>query len=308
MTQNENGPIVVADAPGTADNQAQPFSLEGQDVRGRAVRLGTVIDQVLGAHDYPGPVAELLGEVLVLTALLGSILKFEGSLTLQTKSSGPVGFMVADYQTPGEVRGYAQFDRAQVDAMGDTPTPRELLGDGYLAITLDQGADMERYQGIVDLEGESITECARRYFEASEQLPTTLALNAGRDTVTGNWRGGGIMIQHLPKGSEDEARAEREMQVMGEDWNRATILMESVKRDELLNPQLSLPELLFRLFHEDGVRVFEPVTLVRGCRCSEEKIRTVIESFPEEERAHMAVDGKITVTCEFCNKGHTFAA
>ena len=296
--------IVVADAPESDDNRVQPFRIEGQDVRGRAVRLGTVADQVLNAHDYPLPVARLLGEALALTAMLGSMLKTDGSLNLQTKSDGPVGLLIADYRMPGEVRGYAQFDRAAAATLQDGVGFEGLMGDGYLAMTLDQGGDSERYQGIVELKGRSLSDCARSYFIDSEQTPSEVALAAKPDPVTGFWRAGGIMVQHLGRGEEGRPRLLEADQ--SEAWNRAAVLMSSVRHEELTDPLLPLNDLLFRLFHEDGVRVFRPTPVVRGCRCSQERIGRVLGSFPKEDLEDMADNGRVTVTCEFCNRDHVF--
>lgn len=295
-------PIVVADRPESDDNLVIPFQIEGQSVRGRAVRLGTVADQVLAAHDYPEPIARLLGEALALTAMLGSVLKVDGKLTLQAKAGGPLGLLVADYASPGDVRGFAQFDAGGVAHLPEDATVADLLGKGYLAMTLDQASAKESYQGIVDLKGETLAECAKAYFADSEQTPSELALAAERDPVSGYWRVGGIMVQHLGRGEAGGPRILDPDQ--SEAWNRAAILMSSVKTDELTDPLLPLTDLLLRLYHEDGVRVFRPISIRRGCRCSEERMEQVIRSFSKEDLADMADDGRVTITCEFCNRDH----
>lgn len=304
-------PIVVPEPAGSRDNEIRPFQIEGAEVRGRAVRLGTVVDQILSKHDYPEPIACILGELLTLAALLGSVMKYEGVVTVQTKSSGPVPLMVADFeQKPGQagrLRGYAQYDEAKLRAYGKSPSFHGLIGSkagGYLALTIDQGEHMERFQGITDLAGQTLSDVAKTYFEQSEQTPTAMQLACARDAVTGHWRAGGIMVQHLSRGEEGGPRLlER---TGADDWNRAQILLETVKPDELVDPLLDLDQLLFRLYHEDGVRVFEAEHAEMGCRCSVEKIQSVIRSFSADDLEHMTVDGKITVTCEFCNTSFDF--
>ncbi|NVJ97953.1 MAG: Hsp33 family molecular chaperone HslO [Alphaproteobacteria bacterium] len=303
-------PIVVSDPEGSRDNEIRPFAIEGMDVRGRAVRLGTVVDQVLKAHDYPEPVAKILGELLTLTGLLGSILKFNGIVTVQTKSGGPVPMMVADYELKadgiGRLRGYADINEEKMAQYGKEPSFNGLIGSkqGYLALTIDQGEDMDRYQGIVELKGDTLSEVARNYFMNSEQTPTEIRLRCDHDPVTKNWRAGGIMVQHLARGEEGRERLlERNQE---EEWNRASVLMHSVKTEELLDPQLTLDSLLYRLYNEDGVRVFDSVNVKHECRCGRERLLTVISQFSEEDVDHMTVDGKISVNCQFCNKTYDF--
>lgn len=311
MTQtNKKEPIVVDDPDHSRDNEVRPFQIEGMDVRGRAVRLGTVVDQILSAHDYPEPVARILGETLTLTALLGSIMKFDGIVTVQTKSSGAIPMMVADYQRDedaiGKVRGYAEIDAEKLATYGKNPSFNGLIGSkkGYLALTIDQGEDMDRYQGIVDLTGASIAEVARNYFQNSEQTPTELRLFCEKDSVTGHWRAGGIMVQHLARGEEGQQRIlDRETR---EQWDRAGILMHSVKQSELLDPLMDLDQLLYRLYNEDGVRVFESARLQHKCRCSRERLETVLTQFDDAELAEMVVDGVIDVNCQFCNTTYEF--
>jgi len=320
MTDIENSaapisPIVIEDPLGSRDNEVRPFQVEGpienMDVRGRSVRLGTVAEQILSAHDYPDAVAAILGEMLVLVGMLGSMMKFEGIVTLQTKSGGAVPMIVADYlrqsDGTGALRGYAEIDNAKLANYGKNPSFHGLIGakSGYLALTIDQGADMERYQGIVDLKGETLSEVARNYFENSEQTPTAIKLACGRDPVTNHWRAGGVMVQHLARGEQDRERIlDRETQ---EQWGRASILMESVKPSELCDPQLDLDQLLFRLYHEDGVRVFEPAHLVHKCRCSRERLHGVLKNFGKDELVDMVTDaGTIDVNCQFCNSTYVF--
>jgi molecular chaperone Hsp33 len=307
---NIQRPIVIQDPQGSRDNEVRPFAIEGMDVRGRAVRLGTVTDQILSAHNYPEPVARILGEFITLAALLGNIMKFDGIVTLQTKSQGPVPMMVADYEAKGDglgrLRGYAQLDEERLKTYGKNPSFEGLIGskNGYLALTIDQGADMERYQGIVELKGETLSDVARNYFLNSEQTPTEIRLACERDAVTGNWRSGGIMVQHLARGEVGQERIlDRET---AEQWNRASVLMHSVKTNELLDPALDLDQLLFRLYNEDGVRVFESAHMIKGCRCERERLLSVLSQFPEDDIDHMIEGGKIGMNCQFCNKTFDF--
>lgn len=304
-------PIVVKDPEGSRDNEVRPFQIEGMNVRGRAVRFGTVVDQILKAHDYPEPIAKILGEMLVLAGMLGSIMKFDGIVTLQTKSAGPVPMMVADYERRedgiGHVRGYADIDQQKLATYGKNPSFNGMIGSkgGYLALTIDQGENMDRYQGIVELKGETLAEVARNYFQNSEQTPTEIRLNCDRDPVSGNWRAGGIMVQHLARGEAGQERIlDRETQ---EHWDRASILMSSVKSEELLDPQLDLDQLLFRLYNEDGVRVFEPSSMMHKCRCSRERLHTVLKGFSDDDIKDMTKEnGLIDVNCQFCNTTYHF--
>lgn len=303
-------PIVVTDPDDSRDNEVRPFRIEGMDVRGRAIRLGTVVDQILRAHNYPDPVACILGELLTLTGMLGSIMKFNGIVTIQTKSSGAVPMMVADYERRedgvGRLRGYADIDEAKLSTYGKKPSFNGLIGSksGYLALTIDQGEDMERYQGIVDLTGDSVAGVARNYFMNSEQTPTELRLVCAKNEVTGHWRAGGIMVQHLARGEEGQERLlDRETQ---EHWDRASVLMHSVKPDELLDPQLDLDTLLYRLYNEDGVRVFDSARLVHSCRCSRQRLQGVLGQFEKTELKEMVKDGIIDVNCQFCNQTYEF--
>jgi molecular chaperone Hsp33 len=301
-------PIIIDNQTGDVDNIVKPFQVEGESseasVRGRAVRLGTVLDKILSAHNYPEIVAQTLGEVVVLTAMLGSMIKFDGKLTIQAKANGVIKLLVADYSSPDELRAYADVDYEKLKKMDDKPDIETLLGDGYLAMTIDQGPDMEQYQGIVELSGKTLADCAIEYFANSEQTPTALKLAAKKDPVTSNWRGGGIMVQHLPSG---EVGATRNLLTDTKDqWDRASVFLKSVKDTELLDPSLDIDTLLLRLFHEDGVRVFEASGLKRGCRCSQEKLGTVLAQFSNDDLKDMAIEGKIEMTCEFCNKAFLF--
>ncbi len=278
---------------------AAAFQIEGWPVRGRLVRLGTAVDSILAAHDYPEPVAALLGEACALAALVGSSLKFEGRLIVQAQGDGPVRYVVADYDTSGTLRGYCRFDADEVAAVSNgfsRPGAQALLGTGVFIMTLDQGPDFDRHQGITPIEGESLSLCAEHYFAQSEQIPTKVRLAVGQATTADGvaWRAGGAMIQMV---AGDITRGDTE-----EVWDRSRALFQTLADDELLDPTISPQTLLFRLFHEDGVRLEQALPLAAVCRCSPERIVGVLGSFGEDERREMVEeDGKIRVTCEYCS-------
>ncbi len=282
-----------------SDNLVAAFQIEGWPVRGRIVRLGEVIDDILTRHDYPEPVANLLGEACALAALLGSSLKFEGKLIVQAQGDGPVAFVVADYDTSGSLRGYCRFNPERVEEVShgfSRPGAKTLLGQGVFIMTVDQGPDMDRYQGVTAVEGETLALCAEQYFAQSEQQPTRVRLGVARlQTAEGeSWRAGGLLIQNL---ASDDARGSTE-----EDWERAQALFETLADDELVDPQIPADRLLYRLFHEDGVRMFEAKPLRAFCRCSHDRVVGMLRSFSEADRIDMAEDdGVIRVTCEYCS-------
>jgi molecular chaperone Hsp33 len=282
--------------PPVPDDAVTAFQIEGEPVRGRLARLGPAIDEILRGHDYPEPVANLLGEACALAALVGSNLKFDGRLIVEARGNGPVRFVVADYDTSGGLRGYCGFDAEQVAAATTgfaRPGARSLLGDGHFMMTVDQGPDMDRYQGVTVIDGETLALCAEQYFAQSEQTPTRVRLAVGQ--ADGLWRAGGMLIQSV---AEDDARGSTT-----EAWVRTQAHFETVGEDELCDPELSSQHLLFRLFHEDGVRVFGSKPLRAFCRCSQARIEAVLKSFDAVQRAEMVEpDGKIHVTCEFCSK------
>ncbi|MES0879962.1 Hsp33 family molecular chaperone [Roseibium sp. SCP14] len=304
----------------------RPFAVEGLDVRGRAVALGPVLEQILDRHAYPEPVSRLLAEAIVLTSLLGTSLKFDGRFTLQTQTQGPVSMLVVDFASPDAVRACASYDEDRVQALIEAgkATPEALLGQGHLAMTIDQGKHMQRYQGLVELDGVSLEEVARRYFERSEQLPTEVRLAVGElytrqegEAHTKTWTAGGIMVQFLPESPErmrqadidpgDAPEGTQRHEVEEDDaWVEAKALVETVKDVELTDPEVSVEMLLFRLFHERGVRLYEPQPLSDQCRCSREKIEGVLSGFSAEEVEQMTVNGKIVVTCEFCSTKYEF--
>ncbi|MFN3726148.1 MAG: Hsp33 family molecular chaperone HslO [Allosphingosinicella sp.] len=279
-------------------DEAIGFTLPHRHARGRLVRLGPVLDEVLSAHAYPAPIARILSEALTLTALLGAMLKDAGGqLTLQAQTeSGIVDLLVCDYRG-GELRGYVRFDMERLAETPALPSLEKLFGKGYLAITFDQAATKERYQGIVPLEGESLAEAAQSFFAQSEQIPSLVRI-AIDDT---GHVAGGILLQHLPDGEEGRERLHTRLD--HPEWDHVRILAETIRSNELFDLDLPVETLLWRLFNEEEVRILATVPLVRGCRCSIEHIRGVIARFSEEERAEMADDnGLISVDCEFCSK------
>ena len=290
-----------------ADDLVLPFQAEQADVLGRLVKLGPTVDSILSRHAYPEPVSRLLGEAVALTALLGAALKFEGKFILQASTDGPVDLLVADYQVPGALRGYARFSAERLAAFG-ADDELSLLGHGHLAMTIDRGQDTERYQGVVPLEGESLTEAAHTYFRQSEQLPTLIRLAVARHYQAGKggegawtWRAGGLLVQKLTR--EGGKASEKDFE---EDWTRAKMLGETVEDHELLDPLLPPELLLYRLFHEEQVRVYRAVPLETYCSCSRERVEELLGRFTPEELADMVVDGEMWVTCEFCNACYQF--
>jgi molecular chaperone Hsp33 len=290
------------------DDLILPFQAEQADVLGRLVKLGPTVDTILSRHAYPEPVSRLLGEAVALTALLGAALKFEGKFILQASTDGPVDLLVADYQVPDGLRGYARFSADRLAELGSEDEGR-LLGQGHLAMTIDRGVETERYQGVVPLEGETLTEAADTYFRQSEQLPTFIRLAVARHYRAGKagegawaWRAGGLLVQKLTReGGRAAGRATFE-----EDWTRAKALAETVEDHELLDPTLPPDRLLYRLFHEEQVRAYRAVPLESYCSCSRARVEELLKRFSAEDLADMVVDGEVWVTCEFCNARYHF--
>jgi molecular chaperone Hsp33 len=300
-----------------------PFSVPALDVRGRCVKLGPALDDILIRHDYPAPVAHLLAEAAALTVLLGTALKFEGRFQLQAKTDGVVDLVVVDFDTPDNFRAMARFDAAR---LADAPdlAPAALLGTGMLALTVDQGSESSRYQGVVELAGEGFEAAAQQYFRQSEQIPTKVRLAAGQiiDRTGAHIRAGGILVQFLPT-SPDRQRAldlppgdapegsAILTQNNGEDeddlWREARLLTQTVEDHELIDPTLSAERLVYRLFHERGAEGFAQTRLVEACRCSRERILGMLRRFsPEDRRDMKADDGLISISCEFCSRSHVF--
>jgi len=314
-----------APADVSADDTVQPFEVSALDLRGRVVRLGPAVDTILTGHDYPQPVAKLLGEAIVLGVLLGTALKFEGRFILQTKTDGPVRMLVVDFMTPDRVRACARFDKKTVaDAMSAGRTDAgALLGHGHLAMTIDQGGSNSRYQGLVALEGGTLEDAAHEYFLRSEQIPTRVRLavaeeyRAGSAGATHRWRAGGILLQFVPRAPERARVADLDpgdapegtvRHVVREDdaWVEGRSLVETVEDVELIDPALSSERLLYRLFHERGVRVFRSADLRAQCSCSRASVEAMLRSFPQADRDDMVANGKISVTCEFCSAIYLF--
>lgn len=294
MDQDETIIIDIAN-DNVADNIILPFALESSALRGRIVRMGPVLNEILVPHDYPEAVSKLLAEALTATVLFSAMIKYNGIFTLQIQGDGPVPLLVVDMNSAGEVRGYARVS-------GDipkNPSVTDLVGTGYIAFTVDQGNAEDRYQGIVPLEGDSLAVMCQNYFEQSEQIKTSFSLSAEKGE--NGWRSGGVMLQKIPDEGGIKLAGEVE-----EEWERSSVLLQSVKDEELTDADLTAEDLLFRLFHEEGVRIFETHNVTKGCRCSNEKLEKVLASLSADDRAECAKDGKITMTCEFCAKDWVF--
>ncbi len=301
------------DPSGQAWNDfVQPFQIESHSARGRLVRIGSLVDSVTARHDYPPPVAAMLSELLALAAVVAGALKFDGVLTLQTKGDGPIRTLMADITSDGEMRGYAQFDQQHFDGANEatcgvavhSSVPR-LLGSGYLAFTVDQGPDTDRYQGIVELVGPTLADCAHAYFRQSEQLQAAVKLAS----LPANGAGLGaaaLMVQRLPGDGRTTMSGDVEEFEADDAWVRTVALMGSCTNEELLDTDLHPHQLLFRLFHEDGVRVFEPRDLVMRCRCSDDKVVNMLRSFPRAEIEDLKIGNQVVVTCEFCGVVYEF--
>jgi molecular chaperone Hsp33 len=301
------------------DDAVIPFEVNALDLRGRLTRMGPALDEILTKHDYPPAVGKLLGEAIVLTTLLGSSLKFDGRFILQTQTDGPVSFLIADFQAPDRLRAYARYDVKRLKPGLDSGA---LLGKGHLAMTIDQGPDMSRYQGLVALDGGGLEEAAHEYFLRSEQIPTRVRIAVGEEFRGGEggkhrWRAGGLLMQFLPKAPERARQADLHPgdapegtvpHTVAEDdaWVEGQSLIGTVEDLELIDPDLSGERLLYRLFHERGVRVFKEVALQARCSCSREAVSSMLKSFEQKDRAEMVKDGKVVVTCEFCSSVYEF--
>jgi len=306
--------------PAPSVDLIQPFQIASGAFRGRLVRLTASLDEILAGHDYPEPVARLLAEALALAAALAGSLKYDGLFTLQIKGDGPVSLLVADITSGGDLRGYAKFDEtrlAEIQALGAQSSGRSpvpaLLGAGYLAFTVDQGPDTDRYQGIVELEGATLTDCVHEYFHRSEQLATVVRSAVGHDDS--GWQAASLMLQRMPShggvgssagvGPEGDASAED----AEEEWRRAVILLSSATDKESLDRTLGGDRLLYRLFHADHLRLSEAKILRAQCRCSESKVAGALRSFPREEVEELKDEsGRVIVTCEFCKSDYSFGS
>ena len=297
------------------DNIILPFQLQASGLRGRAIRLGSELDNIISAHQYPDAISHLLADTITLAATLSSMLKYDGVFTLQASSKGAVKTLVADMTHAGAIRGCATYDE---DAFGDLKKTAsngiydgfslsDLMGEGYLAFTVDMGDNAERYQGIVSLEGEHLQDSITHYFEQSEQLRTSLYL-ASRKTDKG-WRSGALMLQYLPddhaENSDIVAFGDKSDKERKEDWHRSKTLLQTCSDDEILDDEMHINELLRRLFHEEGVIIYSEKPIKHECRCSQDRVQRVIDGLSDDDKAHAAKDGKIEMTCEFCSKTYT---
>ena len=309
------------DRPESGDDSAVPFTLDRLGCRGRSIRLAESLNQIISAHAYPAPVARVLGEAVLLAALVGSSLKIKGRFILQTRTDGPVNMIVVDLDAPDGLRGYARFDSDKLAAGNNgCPDTASLLGSGSLAMTIDQGEHTERYQGVVAITGKGLEVAAQHYFGQSEQILTAVRLAVAEYSVKGGtgpkWRAGGILLQFLPETGGQPTPdfpsgvvPDREEKPVSDpdNWLEAETLFSTLSEEELVEPLLSSERLLFRLFNEKGVRVFEPERLEARCTCSADRTEAMLQnSFSEKERLAMAVDGEIEVRCEFCSAAYYF--
>ncbi len=289
----------------TSDDIVAPFSLDAAPVRGRVARLGpAALDPILRRHDYPWPVAMLLGEALTLAALVGSLLKVEGRLVVQAQGAGAVTLLVAEHSCGG-LRGYARLAdgaRADLTGAGRLP-PVALLGEGALVMTLDQGEGESPYQGVVPLDGDTLAICAENYFRDSEQTNTCIRLAVGELVPSDGpplWRAGGVLMQRV---AGDAARGDTE-----EDWARASMLLATLRDDELIDPALGADQMLYRLFHQEGARMGEPAPLIDCCTCNEERLTAIMRQFPPAElRDMIEPDGFLHARCQFCARNYLIA-
>ena len=307
------------------DDTVLPFQLDRSDIRGRVARLDGVLEAVLRQHDYPPLIEALVAEMALLTALIGQTVKLRWKLSLQVRGDGPARLIATDYYGPTEdgeparIRAWASYD---ADRLDHDAKPFSQIGKGYFAILIDQGAGTAPYQGITPIAGTSLSDCAQTYFAQSEQLPTRFALTYGRSTLAGQgqrWRAGGVMLQHMPKASPFAATGEgtgeggllQPADILdgddGENWNRANILLDTVEELELIGPQVQPTDLLVRLFHEEGPRVFDAQPVVFGCSCSADKVRQSLSIYSAKDSGHMTTDaGIVTADCQFCGAHYEF--
>ena len=304
------------------DDHVLPFAVDPLDVRGRIVRLGPSIGRILERHAYPAPIARLVGEATALTALLGSSLKLDGRFQLQTRTDGPLDMLVVDFDAPDRLRAFARFDEKRLQEALDLGlgAPEQILGRGHLALTIDRGPDTAQYQGVTPLEGQGFEQAAHHYFQQSEQIPTFVRLAVAEEvTPEGRtWRAGGLLVQFMPQSAERQRKADLPPgdapgEVVTTDfieddaWAEAKALAGTIEDHELIDPALSSERLLYRLFHERGVRVFDAQPLRDACRCSHERVAAMLRGFSAQDRADMVgEDGKIGVTCEFCSVKREF--
>ena len=314
---------VMTDHP-QGDDSLLPFQLDRSHMRGRVARLDETLDAILIQHDYPNPVCALVAEAVLLTALIGQAVKLRWRFSLQIRGDGPIRLIATDYYAPkskggvAEVRAYASFD---ADALTDADPFRQ-LGDGIFGVTIDQGPDMTPYQGVTPLTGGSLSACAETYFAQSEQLATRFVIEVAQSATPGtatNWRGAGIMVQQMPleggripdaPSGADGLMTSDDVAEMGdrsEDWSRVAALLATVETTELIGPHLAPDALLYRLFHEETPRIYDPQKVAFGCTCSAERVQAALEQYSTKDIGHMTnEDGKVTADCQFCGALYVF--
>ncbi len=307
------------------DDTVLPFQLDNSDIRGRVARLDGVLDSVLRQHNYPPVIEALVAEAAVLTALIGQSVKLRWKLSLQIRGKGPARLIATDYYGPSEegeparIRAYASYDAERLDL---DAAPFSQIGEGYFAVMIDQGQDMTPYQGFTPIAGGSLSDCAQTYFAQSEQIPTRFALTFGRSQMPGDaarWRAGGVMLQHMPavggsvaaeQGSGEGGLLDHTDILAGaeaENWTRANALLDTVEEIELIGPSVAPTDLLVRLFHEEGPRVFDAQTMKFGCSCGPEKVVQAMSIYSAKDIAHMTTaEGVVTADCQFCGKHYEF--
>jgi molecular chaperone Hsp33 len=301
------------------DDTVLPFQLDRSDIRGRVARLDNVLNEVLAQHNYPPQIEALVAEAVLLTALIGQTIKLRWKLSLQIRGDGGARLIATDYYGPGEngeparIRAYASYDPARLEA---ATRPFELIGKGYFAVLLDQGSGSAPYQGITPLAGGSLSACAQEYFAQSEQIPTRFALSYGRSQLPGEapqWRGGGVILQHMPRAAANDSTEDSDTNAgqfdLGDDdnWNRANVLLDSVEDLELIGPSVQPTELLVRLFHEEGPRVYDAQPVEFGCTCSADRVRQSLSIYSPKDIGHMTTDhGTVTADCQFCGAHYEF--
>ncbi len=294
---SEENITYVSEIKEADDNVVQTFQLVSSSLRGRVVRLGSVIDDIISKHNYSAPIDRLMAEVVTITVMLSSMLKYEGTFTLQIQGEGDISLIVCDVTSDGDIRGYASYS----DDIKDDDFEK-MFGKGYMAFTVEQGEHAERYQGIVELKSGGLVQSIQHYFNQSEQIGTAIKMAVSK--IDGKWRAGGMMLQHMPEDGQNEEQGKGN--IVEDNWRRAMILMESCSDEEILDPNLHSNILLRRLFHEEGVKVFEPYNVQVKCRCSNEKVERVLAMMSDEDKVETAKNGKINIKCEFCSKEYVF--
>lgn len=284
------------------------FNLDNNVFRGRIVRLNKVLDDIFAKQSYPDNVAAAVAETATLGALISSLMKYDGIFTLQMQGNGPLSVLVADVTSSGKVRATAKYDAKAIEnaqilrkTEGQIEPAPHWLGQGSLIFTIDQGKNTELYQGVVDLKGKNLAECALRYFKNSEQIDTHLRLFLQKEGTS--WQAGGILIQKMPtKGGKEDISDEKVQEL----WNEDKILTDSLKQEEMFEKNLSMEDILFRLFHEHKVSVVKENEYQFGCRCNRDKLLNTLSSMKKEDIEDMAENGKINVTCNFCGQVYSF--